>query len=184
MTLRLGIADHLGWAVAVTADAEHAVVDRRRIALVDEGLSEAPIHYDRGVSSDAEIAALIDRVRASIARCAAAAFDHLPSGIVSISLRVWPADFPTDLAVARQVPWEARADAVRYRQVLAEVAGARGWAVHRYDAKTAEAAASARFGPRAADVLTGPRARLGPPWTQDHRVALAATVLAATVLAD
>jgi hypothetical protein len=27
-------------------------------------------------------------------------------------------------------------------------------------------------------VLHGPRARLGPPWTKDHRTALAATVVA------
>jgi len=27
-------------------------------------------------------------------------------------------------------------------------------------------------------VLKGPRGRLGPPWAKDHRVALAATVVA------
>ncbi len=176
--LRLGIADHLGWAIAITASADYDVVDRRRIALVEPGLSEAPIHYDRGVSGDATMAALISRVRASIATTAAAAFDELPAGIASISLRVWPPDFPADLTVQRQVPWEARADAVMYRQVLAEVAEARGWAVHLYDAKSVEAQAAKTLGPRADDVLTGPRARLGPPWTKDHRVALAATVVA------
>ena len=31
--LRLGIADHLGWAIAVAASADHEVVDRRRIEL-------------------------------------------------------------------------------------------------------------------------------------------------------
>ena len=34
-----------------------------------------------------------------------------------------------------------------------------------------------QLGPRADDVLNGPRHRLGPPWTKDHRVALAATVV-------
>ncbi len=29
------------------------------------------------------------------------------------------------------------------------------------------------------DVLDGPRARLGPPWSKDHRVGLAATVMVA-----
>jgi hypothetical protein len=42
--MRLGIADHLGWAVAVTASADHEVVDRRRIELVEPGISAAPIH--------------------------------------------------------------------------------------------------------------------------------------------
>ena len=31
---------------------------------------------------------------------------------------------------------------------------------------------------RADAVLHGPRATLGPPWTKDHRVALAATIVA------
>ena len=31
---------------------------------------------------------------------------------------------------------------------------------------------------RADEILRGPRATLGPPWTKDHRIALAATVMA------
>jgi len=33
------------------------------------------------------------------------------------------------------------------------------------------------LGERADDVLQGPRARLGPPWTKDHRTALAAAIV-------
>jgi len=32
---------------------------------------------------------------------------------------------------------------------------------------------------RADEVLRAPRDRLGPPWTKDHRTALAATILTA-----
>jgi hypothetical protein len=39
--------------------------------------------------------------------------------------------------------------------------------------------ASALLGARADDVLHAPRARLGPSWTNDHRVALAAAIVAA-----
>ena len=42
--LRIGIAHHYGWAVAVTATAEHEVVDRRRIELLEPGLPSAPVH--------------------------------------------------------------------------------------------------------------------------------------------
>ena len=63
-----------------------------------------------------------------------------------------------------------------YRQVLAELAHARGWEVHVYDAKAVEAQASQRLGE---DVLRSPRERLGPPWTKDHRMALAATIMSA-----
>jgi len=39
----VGIADHLGWAIAVVADDEHAVVDQRRIELVEPVVTPAPI---------------------------------------------------------------------------------------------------------------------------------------------
>jgi hypothetical protein len=35
------------------------------------------------------------------------------------------------------------------------------------------------LGDRTDAVLDGPRASLGPPWTKDHRMALAATVVSA-----
>ena len=57
-------------------------------------------------------------------------------------------------------------------------AHARGWEVHFYEAKAVLGQAKAVLGARTAEVLDGPRATLGPPWTKDHRVALAATVVA------
>jgi hypothetical protein len=181
--VRVGIADHLGWAVAVTASADHAVVDRRRIELVEPGVTAAPIHYESARLDVAATAALVARVRASVERAAAAALDELAAGlpepVVSISLRLWPSDFPEDIAVQRRVPWEARADAVMYRRLLAELAHERGWDVHLYDAKAVEGQAARLLGERAGEVLHGPRETLGPPWAKDHRVALAAAVVAA-----
>jgi hypothetical protein len=182
MGVRVGIADHLGWAVAVTAAPDHAVVDRRRIELVEPGVSAAPIHYQRGRLDVAATAAVVAKVRAAVMRASSAALDDLagalPAPVVSISLRFWPPDFPEDIAVQRRVPYEARADAIMYRHLLAELAHTRGWEVHCYDAKHVEAQAADLLGERAAEVLRGPRATLGPPWTKDHRVALAATVVA------
>ena len=180
--MRLGIADHLGWAVAVTASADHEVVDRRRIELVETGVSEAPIHYESSRLDVAATAALVAEVRASVARAASAALDELaaalPAPVVSISLRTWPPDFPDDIAVQRRVPYEARADAIMYRQELSKLAQARGPDVHLYDAKAVVGQASSLLGERADEVLRGPRETLGPPWTKDHRIALAATVVA------
>ena len=76
------------------------------------------------------------------------------------------------------MPYEARADAIMYRQELAGAAHARGWELHVYDAKAVIGQASAMLGARAAEVLEGPRATLGPPWTKDHRMALAAAIVA------
>jgi hypothetical protein len=65
-----------------------------------------------------------------------------------------------------------------YRQVLAEVARARGWFVHLFDAKRVEDQAARILAERADEVLYGPRVALGPPWAKDHRMALAATIVA------
>jgi hypothetical protein len=181
--MRVGIADHLGWAIAVTASAEHEVVDRRRIALIEPGLSAAPIHYESRRLDVAATAALVAQVRASAVRATSAALDEiataLPAPVVSISLRDWPPGFPEDIVVQRRAPYEARADAIMYRQVLSELAHARDWEVHLYDAKDVVDQAVGVLAERADEVLRGPRAALGPPWAKDHRVALAATVVAA-----
>ena len=172
--MRVGIFDHFGWAVAVTASADE-VADRRRIELVEPGVVEAPIHYSRGGLDDAALAALVAEVRASIARAASAELDalagDLPAPIDWICLRTWPPDFPQDIAVQRRVPYESRADAIMYRQALADLAEERGWPVHLYVAKDVLAQVPHQ-------VLEAPRAALGPPWTKDHRVALAAAIVA------
>lgn len=169
--MRLGLFDHFGWAIAVTATGDGEVTDRRRIELVESGLSPAPVHYDAASLDDSALEALIAEVRASVTRCAAAAFDLLDARIASIALRKWPDDFPADLDTIRRAPYESRADAVMYRRAIAEVAARRGWAVHRYDARTVLARVPD-------DILRAPRARLGPPWTKDHRIALAAAITA------
>lgn len=188
--MRLGIAHHLGWAVAVVATDDHTVADRRRIELIEQDLPSAPIHHEGGPHlmhrkgdplDDDALAVLVATVRASGVRSTSSALDSIASTvtepIVSLSVRGWPADFPADIATQRRVPYESRADSVMYCQVLAELAAARGWAVHFFDAKDVERQAARVLGDRADEVLLGPRATLGPPWTKDHRMALAATIL-------
>jgi hypothetical protein len=179
--MRIGIFDHFGWAVAVTASADHEVVDRRRVELIEQGVTPAPIHYDSKRLDVAATAALVANVRASVARATQAALDEIALAvrepIVSISLRRWPLDFPDDIAIQMRAPYEARADAVMYRHVLAGLARAHDWHVKLYDAKDVVDRAIDMLGERADDGLNGPRSRLGPPWTKDHRVALAATIV-------
>ncbi len=167
------------------------MVDRRRIELVEPGVPPAPIHHEGGPHllhrkaaplDDKALAALVAEVRDSVARAGSAALDELvtalPDPVVSMSIRAWPADFPEDVTVQRRVPYESRADSIMYLQVLAELAGQRGWEVRLYDAKHIEAEAVSILGGRADEVLYGPRATLGPPWSKDHRMALAATIVA------
>ena len=186
--MHVGMADHFGWAVAVTASADHTVVDRRRIELIEPGMPAAPIHHE-GKRPESErldsaaLAALVAQVRASVVRATSAAFDEiaaeLPEPVVSISLRTWPLDFPDDVAVQCRPPYESRADGIMYRQVLAELAHARDWQVHLYKPKAVMDQAAGVLAERACAVLEGPRAAMGPPWTRDHRMALAATIVAA-----
>jgi hypothetical protein len=65
-----------------------------------------------------------------------------------------------------------------YCQVLAATAADRGWAVHRYDAKRIEQEAMELVGDPAGEILRRPRVMLGAPWSKDHRLALAATIVA------
>jgi hypothetical protein len=189
--MHLGIAHHLGWAVAVTASADHQVADRRRIELIEPGLPAAPIHHEGGTwdlhrSGDrldhTALAALVAEVRAAVVRATSTALDELTAAvaepIASVSVRAWPEEFPADIAVQRRVPYESRADSVMYCQVMAELARARGWVVHVYSSKDVEKEAARMLGERADAVLRGPRATLGPPWSKDHQMALAATVVA------
>jgi hypothetical protein len=179
--MQVGIFDHFGWAVAVAASTEHEVVDRRRIELIEPGGTPAPIHYDSKRLDVAATAALVARVRASAVRATSAALDELadalPKPVVSVSLRAWPPDFPEDIAVQRRTPYEARADAIMYRQVMSEVAHARGWQVHHYVAKDVLGQAGDVLGAQADEILQRPRATLGPPWTKDHRLAYAAAIV-------
>ncbi|HEX5300714.1 MAG TPA: hypothetical protein VFW50_27350 [Streptosporangiaceae bacterium] len=180
--MRVGIAHHLGWAVAVTASAGYDVVDRRRIELIEPAMPAAPVEHEISDLDDDAAARIVSAARASALRAASASLDQLaaslPGPVASMSLRAWPLDFPGDIAVQRRPPYQSRADSVMYCQVLAESAHERGWQVHLYSARDVEAQAAGILGQRAGDVLGRPRAMLGPPWTKDHRVALAATIVA------
>jgi hypothetical protein len=178
----VGIAHHLGWAVAVTASDGHVVVDRRRIELIEPGMATAPIEHEARHLDEDAAARMVAQVRESALRATSASLDQLaaslPGPVVSMSLRAWPLDFPDDIAVQRRPPYDSRADSVMYCQVLSDCAHARGWKVHLFEARGVEAQAARILGVRASDVLHGSRATLGPPWTKDHRIALAATVVA------
>ena len=146
--MRVGIAHHFGWAVAVTATPDFEVVDRRRIELIEPGLPVAPIHHEGGTHEmhrsgepldDDALAALVAEVRQSVVSTTGASLEELENSlsgpITAIAIRGWPADFPQDIATQRRPPFESRADSVMYCQVLAGVAATRGWSIHTYDAK-------------------------------------------------
>ncbi len=106
---RVGIAHHLGWAVAVTASAGHVVVDRRRIELIEPDMPAAPVEHEAKHLDDDDAARMVAEVRASALRTTPASLDQLasslPGPVASMSLRAWLLDFPDDIAVQRRPPW-------------------------------------------------------------------------------
>ncbi|MGA2761010.1 MAG: hypothetical protein ABSF08_11895 [Candidatus Cybelea sp.] len=169
----IGISDHGGWAVLVTVAREGTLLDRRRVELVDDSLPALPHHHEgQGLPLD-EAVALVERVRASAERHAALALDAVTLAVprvLGIALRNLQPLPPT--IADRLKDYRARnvADWVMYRNALASAAEARGYPVYWYDAKKVLSAAS--------DFLNVRRA-VGPPWNKDHKLAMAAAVIAA-----
>ncbi len=182
MTAFVGVADHAGWAVLVTVAGE-AVLDRRRVALIDDGLPKLPHHHEAQSLRLAEAEALIGTVRASAKRHAQACLDALADdaseAIAGIAVRACPS-LP-DTLEERITNYRAQcvADTVMYRHALAKAAAARDWSVHWYEPKRVFANAAAALQQESLeDLLARTGAALGPPWQKDHRIAMAAAIAA------
>ncbi len=178
----IGISDHGGWAIFVTVGRDASLLDRRRVELVDETLPSIPHHHEAQLLPVDDAVALIERVRVSAEKHAVLAMDAVASAvqnICGISLRNCPA-LPATIA-ERIKDYRARnvADWVMYRKALASAAAARGWAVHWYDTKTVFASASQALHVENLDEhFLELRRKIGPPWTKDHKFAMAAAISA------
>lgn len=180
----IGISDHGGWAVLVTVTADGTLLDRRRIELVDQDLPKIP-HHSEGQSLPLDAAvALVERVRVSAERHAQlgldAAASAVPGRILGVALRHCPELPPTIAERIKDYRAQNVADWVMYRKALAAAAEARGWAVHWYDARKVlgQAGEALRIKDLDAHFLRL-RKSIGPPWTKDHKIAMAAAILAA-----
>ena len=180
----VGVSDHGGWAVLVTVAGGGTLLDRRRVELVDEGLPKIPHHVEGQTLPLDEAVALVERVRSSAERHAQLGLDGVamtvPGRIVGVALRQCPELPPT--VAGRIADYRARnvADWVMYRQALAGAAEARGLAVYWYDARKVFDAASEAL--RIADLdahFLQLRRSIGPPWGKDHKIAMAAAIVAA-----
>lgn len=180
----VGVYHHLGWAVLVTVASDGTLVDRRRIELVDEGLSSMPYHGPGQRLPIAEAVDLVERVQKSADRQAKLGLDavasEVPARITGIALRECPKLPPTIAERIQDYFAQCNADSVMYRMALAAAAEARGWSVHWYDAKKVIGAASQALGIRDIDAhFQQIRKSIGPPWNKDHSTAMAAAIVAA-----
>ena len=186
----IGISDHGGWAVLVTVAADGTLLDRRRVELVDDDLPKIPHHSEAQRLPLDQAVALVERVRASAERHAKLVLDAVATtlpgriSILGVALRQCQALPPTIAERIKDYRAQNVADWVMYRRALAAAAEARSWAVHWYDAKKVFAAASEALRiSRSIEDLDAHflqlRKSIGPPWNNDHKLAMAAAIVAA-----
>jgi hypothetical protein len=129
----ISVADHAGWAHMVCVSAAGnvpAVVERRRVALIDAGLPTLPYHHESLAMREDEANALIARVRRSIAECSsralhAAVTDLAPAyPVVALAIREPPfPELPETVATVRQsYQLQCAADGMMYQHALCRAA--------------------------------------------------------------
>jgi hypothetical protein len=184
----VGVSDHGGWAVLVTAARDGTLLDRRQVELVGEGLPKIPHHSEAQSMPLDKAVELVERVRVSAERHSVLALDGVAKAVPRIrglALRKCP---PLPSTIAERIQdyrAQNNADWVMYRKALATAAEARGWPVHWYDAKTVLDAAKQALGIENLDAhFLRVRKDIGPPWNNDHKLAMAAAVVSAVDFKD
>jgi hypothetical protein len=188
----VSVADHAGWAHFVCVAAESkvpAVIERRRVATIEDGLPTMPYHHESLGMREDEANALIARVRRSIAGRTSRALrqvvtDLAPSyRVVALAIREPPfPELPDTVAVARQsYKLQCAADGMMYQLALCRAARDIGLEVDlcRRGEETARAAARLGVHPRDMESFVNVTGRpLGPPWSEEHSRAYAAGIAA------
>jgi len=186
----IGVADHSGWAVLVSVAAVNgkpAVVDRRRVELIEKGVPSQPYHHETLSLSDTDAERMLRQVRRSIAACTTTAFDRLAADlspqykVSAITIRQPPlASLPVTVAEVHSSYYvQCRADGMLYHSAICTGARERGWTVtiHSRGEELAIAAAALRVSPREVErFLHDLRHTMKSPWTAEHRNAVAAAI--------
>jgi hypothetical protein len=193
----VSVAEHTGWAHLVCVVARGnlpAVIARRRVALIDQGLPTMPYEHGTTAMREEEAAAVIARVRQSVAARTSDALRRVASELapahtaVALAIREPPfEDLPATVAAVRtSYRLLCAADGMLYQLAICRAARQLKLDVHMYRRGTETARAAQQLGVTLAAIeefvsRTGRPA--GPPWTQEHRRAYAAgiAVLAAHV---
>ena len=103
--------------------------------------------------------------------------------ILGVVLRKCPELPPTIAERIRNYRAQNVADWVMYRKALATAAEARGSLVHWYDSKNVLDSASQTLRVENFDAhFLHLRRTVGPPWDKDHKLAMAAAIVAAKAL--
>jgi hypothetical protein len=128
----IGIDDHYAWAdlVSVTAAGpDDVLVDKRRVALLDQPLAASPYHHDTLHMPRAEAERLVHDVTTSANNRARSALSSLledlaPATCFGVAIRVPPLpELPSSLDEVHANAWvRNRADGMIYHQALTRAA--------------------------------------------------------------
>jgi hypothetical protein len=187
-------AEHAGWAHVVCVAAPGnvpAVIERRRVTLIGEGLPTLPYHHDSIGMREDEANVLIARVRRSIAASTLRALHRIVTdlapryAVVALAIRKPPfSELPGSVAAVWQsYQLQCAADGMLYQLAICHAARQLKLDVHlcRRGEETARAAQQLGVSPAEIDAFVSRTGRpSGPPWTQEHRRAYAAGIAALT----
>ncbi len=188
----VSVAEHTGWAHLVCVAAHRnvpAVIVRRRVALIDEGLPTMPYEHGTTAMREDEANAVIARIRRSIAARTSEALRRVVSELapahtaVALAIRQPPFDdLPTTVAAVRTSHrLLSAADGMLYQLALCHAARQLSLDVQMCRRGQEASRAAERLGvtPGEVDELVSRDGRpAGPPWTQEHRRAYAAGIAA------
>ncbi|MEO8256497.1 MAG: hypothetical protein ABI868_04045 [Acidobacteriota bacterium] len=186
----VSVADHIGWAHLICVAARGnvpAVIARRRVALIDQGLPTQPYEHDTTAMREDEANAVIARVKRSIAARTADVLRRIVSDLapahaaVALAIREPPFDaLPATVAAVRaSYPLLCAADGMLYQFAVCRAARQLELDVQTCRRGSETARAAERLGVAPADIeeFVSRRGRpAGPPWTQEHRRAYAAGI--------
>ena len=188
----VSVAEHTGWAHLVCV-AVHgrvpAVIERRRVTLIDPGLPTQPYEHDTMAMREVEAEDLIARVQKSVSACTVRALERLVgelaplSSVVALAIREPPfPSIPTSVAaVHASYQLRCSADGMMYQQAICRAAGRLRLAVQLCKRGEESARAAEQLGVTPDDVenfIAHLGRPAGPPWTEEHRRAFAAGIAA------
>jgi hypothetical protein len=188
----VSVAEHTGWAHLVCVAAHGrvpAVIERRRVTLIDRGLPTQPYEHDTMGMQEDEAEELVARIQKSVSVCTTRALERLVgelapvAPVVALAIREPPfPSIPASVAVVHaSYQLRCSADGMMYQQAICRAASRLDLAVQLCKRGEESARAAERLGVTPGDVedfVAGSGRPAGPPWTEEHRRAFAAGIAA------
>jgi hypothetical protein len=186
----VSVADHTGWAhlVCVAANGRvPAVIERRRVTLIDRGLPTQPYEHDTVAMREDEAEDLIARVQKSVSACTVQALERLAGellpalSLVALAIREppFPAIPKSVAAVHASYQLRCSADGMMFQQAFCQAARRQGLVVQQCKRGEEIPRAAEQLGVTVDDVeefVARSGRPVGPPWTEEHRRAFAAGI--------